>query len=85
MARAAPTKRASSPTSSRRSPWRELRANLEAGRPRVLCVGCTDIHTGLVTVRIGDSYYLDGGLRVNTPLSPALRLGADKALIIALK
>jgi NTE family protein len=102
--------------------------NLEAGRPGTLCVACTDIHTGLVTVfadggeldtspwnsdpyaqailtritshhvrasaaipflfpavRIGDSYYLDGGLRVNTPLSPALRLGADKALVIGLK
>jgi NTE family protein len=36
-------------------------------------------------VRIDDSYYLDGGLRVNTPLSPALRLGADKVLVIGLK
>jgi NTE family protein len=111
-----------------RIPWDGLRANLEAGHPKILCVGCTDIHTGLVTVfidgeevdtspwdgdryaqairaeitsrhvrasaaipflfpavRIGDSYYLDGGLRVNTPLSPALRLGANKALIVALK
>ena len=111
-----------------RIPWHSLRGNLEAGRPRTLCVACTDIHTGLVTVfadggevdtspwdtdpyaqailtritahhvrasaaipflfpavRIGDSYYLDGGLRVNTPLSPALRLGAEKALVIGLK
>jgi NTE family protein len=111
-----------------RIPWHGLRANIEAGRPKVLCVACTDIHTGLVTVfidaqrvdtspwntdryaqairaeitprhvrasaaipflfpavRVGESYYLDGGLRVNTPLSPALRLGANKALIVALK
>ncbi len=111
-----------------RIPWRSLRRNLEAGRPQTLCVACTDIHTGLVTVfadggdldtgpwdsdpyaqaiptritsrhvrasaaipflfpavRIGDSYYLDGGLRVNTPLSPALRLGAEKILVIGLK
>jgi NTE family protein len=111
-----------------RIPWHGLRANIEAGRPKALCVACTDIHTGLVTVfidseepdtrpwekdryaqaihaeitsrhvrasaaipflfpavRIGESYYLDGGLRVNTPLSPALRLGANKALIVALK
>jgi len=111
-----------------RIPWHGLRANLLAGRPRTLCVSCTDIHTGLVTVfvdgepvdltawdsdsyaqaihgqidsrhvrasaaipflfpavRIDDSFYLDGGLRVNTPLSPALRLGADKVLVVGLK
>jgi NTE family protein len=111
-----------------RIPWSGLRDNLAAGRPRMLCVSCTDIDTGLVTVfidgepidasawdgdvyaqaihtqitsrhvrasaaipflfpavRIEDRYYLDGGLRVNTPLSPALRLGADKVLVIGLK
>ena len=111
-----------------RIPWKGLRRNLAAGCPRLLCVSCTDIHTGLVTVfvdgeevdtspwdddsyaqaiqaridarhvrasaaipflfpavRIGNSYYLDGGLRVNTPLSPALRLGADKVLVVGLK
>lgn len=112
-----------------RIPWASLRPNIARGRPRTLCVACTDVHTGLVTVfvdggevvdpspwdtdpyaqaiqteitshhvrasaaipflfpavRIGSSYYLDGGLRVNTPLSPALRLGADKVLVIALK
>jgi NTE family protein len=36
-------------------------------------------------VRIDDSYYADGGLRLNTPLSPALRLGADQVLVIALR
>lgn len=36
-------------------------------------------------VRIGDSYFLDGGLRVNTPLSPVLRLAADKVLVIGLR
>jgi NTE family protein len=36
-------------------------------------------------VRIGRSYYADGGLRLNTPLSPALRLGADRVLVIALR
>jgi NTE family protein len=36
-------------------------------------------------VRIGDAYYLDGGLRMNTPLSPALRLGCDRVLVIGLK
>jgi NTE family protein len=37
------------------------------------------------SVRIGDRYYVDGGLRMNTPLSPVLRLGADRVLVIALK
>lgn len=36
-------------------------------------------------VRIGPTYYCDGGLRLNTPLVPALRLGADRVLIIGLR
>jgi NTE family protein len=36
-------------------------------------------------VRIGERYYLDGGLRVNTPLSPALRLGCERVLVVGLK
>ena len=36
-------------------------------------------------VRVGSTYYADGGLRLNTPLSPALRLGADRVLVIALR
>ena len=36
-------------------------------------------------VRIGNAYYADGGLRLNTPLSPVLRLGADRVLVIALR
>jgi NTE family protein len=31
------------------------------------------------------AYYCDGGLRQNMPLSPALRLGADRVLVIALR
>jgi NTE family protein len=37
------------------------------------------------SVRIGQRFYVDGGLRMNTPLSPVLRLGADRVLVIALK
>jgi NTE family protein len=33
-------------------------------------------------IRIDGAYYCDGGLRQNTPLSPALRLGADRVLVI---
>jgi NTE family protein len=36
-------------------------------------------------VRIGNAYYADGGLRLNTPLAPALRLGADRVLVVALR
>jgi NTE family protein len=111
-----------------RIPWSSLRENLDQGRPGALCVACTEIQTGVVTVfldgplgdptvwdfdpyvdarrvdisplhvrasaaipflfpavRIGESYFLDGGLRVNTPLSPVLRLAADKVLVIGLR
>jgi NTE family protein len=36
-------------------------------------------------VRIGRHFYCDGGMRLNTPLSPALRLGAERLLLIALR
>ncbi len=111
-----------------RIPWRFLRANLSGPRPGALCVSCTEVRSGLVTVfmdgqladptpwsfdphaqaiatqisaehvrasaaipflfpavRIGTRYYVDGGLRMNTPLSPALRLAADRVLVIALR
>jgi NTE family protein len=111
-----------------RIPWDRLRGNLDGPTPRALCVSCTEVRTGRVTVfmdgaladptpwsfdpnaqavrgeitarhvrasaaipflfpsvRIADRYYVDGGLRMNTPLSPALRLGADRILVVALK
>ena len=36
-------------------------------------------------VRIGRAYYADGGLRLNTPLAPALRLGADRVFVVGLR
>ncbi len=36
-------------------------------------------------VRVGRHFYCDGGLRLNTPLSPALRLGADRLLVVPLR
>jgi NTE family protein len=35
-------------------------------------------------IAIGGSFYCDGSLRLNTPLSPALRLGADRVLVIGM-
>jgi NTE family protein len=37
------------------------------------------------SVKIGEEYFCDGSVRQNTPLSPALRLGAERVLIISLK
>lgn len=36
-------------------------------------------------VRVGDQMYVDGSLRQNTPLRPAMRLGADRLLVIGLR
>jgi NTE family protein len=36
-------------------------------------------------VKIGEEYYTDGGLRQNTPMSPAIRLGADRLLVVSLR
>ena len=36
-------------------------------------------------VRIGNSYYGDGGIRSNTPFSPAIHLGADRLLAIGVR
>ena len=34
--------------------------------------------------RIEETYYCDGGLRFNTPISPAIRAGADRLLVVSL-
>jgi len=35
--------------------------------------------------RIGKNYYADGGLRLFTPMSPAIQLGADRLIVIGLR
>ncbi|MDP6947201.1 MAG: patatin-like phospholipase family protein, partial [Myxococcota bacterium] len=34
-------------------------------------------------VQVGDHWYTDGGIRQNTPISPALRLGAERLLVLS--
>ncbi len=36
------------------------------------------------SVKVGDEYYCDGFVRQNTPVAPAIRLGADRLLILSL-
>lgn len=36
-------------------------------------------------VKVGDQFFVDGALRQNTPLRPALRLGAQRMLVIGLR
>ena len=110
-----------------RIPWRRLPNSLRGPVPKTLCVSCTEVQTGHVTifmdgplsdprpwlhdpnakaietridarhvrasaaipflfpaVLVDGRYYVDGGLRMNTPLSPALRLAADRVLVVAL-
>jgi NTE family protein len=113
---------------ARSIPWDELAGNVASGAVGALCISCTEVRSGRVTVfmdgpmsdttpwnfdpgafavagaigqhhvrasaaipflfpavRLGDRFYVDGGLRMNTPLSPALRLGASRVLVIATK
>jgi NTE family protein len=36
-------------------------------------------------IALDGTWYVDGGLRQNTPLSPAVRLGSDRVLVISLR
>jgi NTE family protein len=69
------------------SPWR-LDAHVNARATRITSRhvrASAAIPFLFPAVRIDERYYLDGGLRINTPLSPALRLKADHVIVVALK
>lgn len=65
-----------------RDPYTEARAAV-IGPEHVLA--SSSIPLFFRSVKVDGDYYCDGGLRQNTPLSPALRLGAQKVLLVSLK
>jgi NTE family protein len=67
-------------------PWERVRRK---GRPTVLALEhlMASVAVPLVfpPVRIGPEYFGDGAMRQATPLSPALRLGAERLLVIGVR
>jgi NTE family protein len=37
------------------------------------------------SIRVGDQFFVDGSLRQNTPLRPAMRLGAERLIVVGLR
>jgi NTE family protein len=65
-----------------RDPW-QVAEEVVLGPEHALASGAIPLL--FRSARIGDEYYCDGFVRQNTPLSPALRLGADRVLILSLR
>jgi NTE family protein len=65
-----------------RDPW-QVAQEVVLGPEHALASGAIPIL--FRSARIGDEYYCDGFVRQNTPLAPALRLGADRVLILSLR
>jgi NTE family protein len=66
----------------RLTPWGRITPNCQAGFFESLSVALPILFPAIA---VGERFYCDGGLRQNTPLSPALRLGADKVLVVGLR
>jgi NTE family protein len=65
-------------------PWKRAR---RLGQPTELTVSHLLASAALPlifpAVRLGNEYFGDGGMRMLTPLSPAIHLGADRVLVIS--
>jgi len=68
-----------------------LHGNNSFFRPRLARIGAEHVLASSAIpllfppVKVGGRHYLDGGLGMNTPLRPAVRLGADKVLVLSLR
>ncbi len=49
------------------------------------CLASAALPLWFPSVRVGDRYYVDGSLRQNTPLLPAIALGADRVIVVGVK
>lgn len=65
-----------------RDPLVEVRAG-EIGPRHALASGAIPLL--FRPVRIEDSWFIDGSVRQNVPLAPAIRLGAERILVVALR
>jgi NTE family protein len=83
-----------------RIPWNGITDNLHRGHLHAFACSATELATGVTTVfvqtraaipilfpavRVGDQFYVDGSLRQNTPIRPAMHLGADRLLVVGLR
>jgi NTE family protein len=65
-------------------PWTRPQRRTEAGPISVETImASTALPIFFPAVRIGNEWFGDGGIRLSAPLSPALRLGADRILAIS--
>jgi NTE family protein len=65
-----------------RDPLVEARAR-EIGPEHALASGAIPLL--FRPIRIERSWFVDGGVRLNVPLAPAIRLGAERVLVVALR
>ena len=49
------------------------------------CLASAAIPVLFPAVRVGDQFFVDGSLRQNTPVRPAMRLGASRVLVVSLR
>lgn len=61
----------------------EVIVHTAIGRPHAMA--SASIPGLLPAIRIGEQFFVDGSLRHNTPMRPAMRLGADRLLVIGLR